>query len=72
MTQTIFGLPRKLGAALALSVLTLAALTATAPEHAHAAYRCLKVLGKNGNYVVCPQGDGTVKVTKVPSRIPGR
>ncbi len=63
---------RKLTTALVISVLTLAGLSATASEQAQAAYRCLKVLGKDGNYVVCPQGDGTVKVTKLPSRIPGR
>ena len=64
--------PRKFAALLALSLVTLAGLNAMVPEQAHAVYRCLKVLGKNGNYVVCPQGDGTVKVTRVPSRIPGR
>ncbi len=72
MSLALFESSRKLMMALVLSVVTLAGLSATTTGQAQAAYRCLKVLGKNGNYVVCPQGDGTVKVTKLPSRIPGR
>ena len=63
---------RNLVAALALSSVTFAGLAATFPQHADAAYRCLKRLGKKGNYVICPQGDGTVKITKLPSKIPNR
>ena len=63
---------RNLVAALALSVVTFAGVAAIAPQHADAAYRCLKRLGKDGNYVICPQGNGTYKITKLPSRIPNR
>jgi len=63
---------RSLVAVLALSVVTFAGIAVTVPQHADAAYRCLKRLGKDGNYVICPQGDGTVKITKLPSRIPNR
>ncbi len=63
---------RNIAAALALSALTFAGLAAAVPQTADAAYRCLKRLGKNGNYVICPQADGTVKITKLPSKIPNR
>ena len=69
MILALIASPRKLAAALALSAVTLAGLSAAAHDQAHAAYRCLKRLGKDGNYVICPQGNGTFKVTKLPSRI---
>jgi hypothetical protein len=59
-------------AAAAALLVTSAMLAATMPQQAHAAYRCLKKLGKDGNYVICPQGNGTYKITKLPSRIPNR
>jgi len=57
--------------AAALAVVTAVAVSASFVPAAEAA-RCLKRLGRDGNYVICPKDGGGWVVTKLPSLIPGR
>lgn len=71
MTRASLFRPRKLVLAAALAVVATAGIAAAYVPAAEAA-RCLKRLGRDGNYVLCPKDGGGWVVTKLPSRIPGR